>query len=274
MKARIVTGLILAASLIALLYQPYDIFLFFVSGGFACWGYLEFDRIFFDEGSLSRRLRLCALVLAAVWLLAYAEPFASVIAWCPLFLMSLRQVVFANRDGNTEWAVKELAYELMGFYYVLSLFGFLVPIAHIGDYGRSYLLLLFLTVFCGDVAAFFVGRKWGKHSLASQISPRKSIEGSIGGMIGGLGIAWFWIHYLYPGPITPAFQWTLMTFIPVVSLLAQVGDLLESLFKRSRHRKDSGTVLPGHGGILDRVDGLALAAPLFYFFFSFFVEHS
>jgi phosphatidate cytidylyltransferase len=160
----------------------------------------------------------------------------------------------------------------MGFFYILSLFGFLVPIARTGEYGRSYLLLLFLIVFVGDVAAFYIGRRFGKHSLASQISPRKSIEGSAGAVMGALVITWFWLHYLYPGPLTSKLRWTLLTLIPVLSLLAQVGDLLESLFKRSRHRKDSGAALPGHGGILDRVDGLALAAPFFYFFISFVLE--
>jgi phosphatidate cytidylyltransferase len=272
MKQRIFTGLALAFSLICLLYQPYDLFLFLVAASLACWGYVEFDQIFFKESSLSRRLRLCTLIVLAIWTLAYATQFSSLVLWLPLFLLSLRQVVFANRDGNTEWAVKELAYELMGFYYVVCLFGFLVPIAQVGPYGRAYLLLLFLIVFFGDVTAFFVGRKWGRHSLASQISPRKSIEGSIGAVLGALAITWFWTQYLYPGPITARYQWTLFTLIPVLSLLAQVGDLLESLFKRSRHRKDSGKALPGHGGILDRVDGLALASPFFYFFLSFVLE--
>lgn len=274
MKQRLVTGFTLAFLLVALLYQPYDILLFVVASTLACWGYIEFDRIFFNEANFSRRIRLCVLIAIAIWTLASATEFAWVIIWLPMFVLSLRQVVFANRDGNTEWAVKELAYEVMGFFYILSLFGFLVPIANTGLYGRSYLLLLFLTVFVGDVAAFFVGRRWGKHSLASQISPRKSVEGSIGGVVGSLGITWAWIHYIYPGPVTSAYQVTILTFIPVVSLLAQVGDLLESLFKRSRHYKDSGASLPGHGGILDRVDGLALAAPLFYFFLLFVLERS
>lgn len=274
MKARIVTGLLLAIALIALLYQPYDIFLFLVAASMACWGYIEFDTLFFNEANTSRRVRLCVLISLAIWTLANAPMFSWLVVWLPLFLLSFRQVIFANRDGNTEWAVKELAYELMGFYYILSLFGFLVPIAETGVYGRSYLLLLFLTVFVGDVAAFFVGRRWGKHTLAAQISPRKSVEGAIGAVVGAVGIAWLWIHYIFPGPVTTHFQVTLLTFIPVVSLLAQVGDLLESLFKRSRHCKDSGNSLPGHGGILDRVDGLALAAPLYYFFLTFFLERT
>jgi phosphatidate cytidylyltransferase len=155
---------------------------------------------------------------------------------------------------------------MLGFWYLVSLFGFLVPIAKL-DGGRNLLFLLFIVVFLGDTVAFLVGRKWGKHSLASLVSPKKTVEGAAGGIAGSIvgALGWFLV---FRGDAAWGGRtfWVLVLAAPVLGALGQFGDLFESLLKRSRHQKDSGAFLPGHGGMLDRVDGLALSAPLFYFY--------
>jgi phosphatidate cytidylyltransferase len=132
--------------------------------------------------------------------------------------------------------------------------------------GTNWLFFLLAVNYAGDTAAYYVGRTWGRHKLAPLISPRKTIEGSFGGLAANLLIAWI-------------FQATLFSSFPrlamiglglLIGLVSQLGDLLESMFKRTVRAKDSGFIFPGHGGFLDRVDSLLLAAPLVYFFIIFF----
>lgn len=120
-------------------------------------------------------------------------------------------------------------------------------------------LLAFLLTWANDTLAYFVGLSIGKVRLAPAISPRKTVEGMLGGILGTEAVAvtinLFWLHW-------PLWQIGLLGL--VLAVVAQLGDLLESAFKREAGIKDSGRVLPGHGGILDRFDGLLLVSPLMY----------
>jgi phosphatidate cytidylyltransferase len=114
------------------------------------------------------------------------------------------------------------------------------------------LLTLFLIVWLADIAAYFIGTWFGKHKLAPSISPKKSIEGAIGAMVVvGIVIALIFHSVL----------WVLLALVTVVASIA--GDLFESFMKRNAGVKDSGKILPGHGGVLDRIDSLITAAPVF-----------
>jgi phosphatidate cytidylyltransferase len=142
----------------------------------------------------------------------------------------------------------------------------LAPIARFGDQGRLYLLYLFLIVFGGDTTAYFIGVAWGRRRLAKQLSPKKSIEGAIGAVAAALILTSLWLRYAVQIPLSSSEALYWLAFAPVLSILAQISDLFESLLKRSQAQKDSGSFIPGHGGILDRIDGLALSCPAFYFF--------
>jgi phosphatidate cytidylyltransferase len=148
----------------------------------------------------------------------------------------------------------------------------MVPIVQ-AEQGRGFLLLLFLTVFFGDTAAFFVGSRFGRHKLASKLSPKKTLEGSVGAILGAVGAACVFLFVVLKHP-SQAMVVRVLIFAPAASLLAQAGDLFESLFKRSQALKDSGNFLPGHGGILDRIDGLALVSPIYYVYLKFVLERS
>lgn len=114
------------------------------------------------------------------------------------------------------------------------------------------LLVLFLIVCLADISAYFIGTWFGKHKLAPTISPKKSVEGAVGGLV-VVGIVMAFIFH--------SVLWVLLGLVTVVAAI--LGDLFESFMKRNAGVKDSGTILPGHGGILDRIDSLIFAAPIF-----------
>lgn len=124
-------------------------------------------------------------------------------------------------------------------------------------------LLLLVLVWSADSGAFFVGRAIGKHKLSPRVSPRKTIEGAIGGIITALGVMTLYVFILTEGATSK--QYLIYAFLALLVAIASiVGDLFESLFKRISNIKDSGNLLPGHGGIFDRIDSLTAAAPIFY----------
>jgi phosphatidate cytidylyltransferase len=139
--------------------------------------------------------------------------------------------------------------------------GFLVLIHEAAPRG-SLVLLLFVIIWTGDTAAYYGGRVFGRHLLAPRVSPKKTVEGAIAGLIGSViagTAAGAWLI----GVSLP----NLVTASAATAVIGQLGDLAESVLKRSAGVKDSSSVLPGHGGILDRLDSLFFAAPVFYWFF-------
>jgi phosphatidate cytidylyltransferase len=137
--------------------------------------------------------------------------------------------------------------------------------------GTGFLLSILLLVWVADIAAYFAGRSWGQHKLAPQISPGKSWEGLIGGVVGVfvLSIAWLNLDEVFPilqaGLFQKLFAHGWLVFVASVlflSLMSVVGDLIESLIKRSVGAKDSSRLLPGHGGVLDRLDALLPVLPI------------
>jgi phosphatidate cytidylyltransferase len=138
--------------------------------------------------------------------------------------------------------------------------------------GPSLLLFLLCVVWAGDIAALYVGRAWGRHKLASTLSPNKTWEGAIGSLVGsvlaagGLLALAGWLESMNSAKLSyPEEVWYWLVLAVLVNLAAQVGDLAESALKRSVGVKDSGSLLPGHGGVLDRIDALLLAAPVLWY---------
>jgi phosphatidate cytidylyltransferase len=139
--------------------------------------------------------------------------------------------------------------------------------------GPSLVAFLLCAVWAGDIVALYVGRAWGRHKLASALSPNKTWEGALGSLAGSLlatglllgagRIFELWNSAKLSYSDEPWWYWLLMAV--VVNAAAQVGDLAESALKRSAGVKDSGTLLPGHGGVLDRIDSLLVAAPVLWY---------
>jgi len=123
--------------------------------------------------------------------------------------------------------------------------------------GARVLLLLFLIIWADDTVAYFVGKTVGRTPFFARISPRKTWEGAIGGLVGSLLVAWGFAHWFWKD----ANLKVVIVVAAWVGIIAQFGDLVESAIKRGANQKDSGSLLPGHGGFLDRIDSLLFAAP-------------
>jgi phosphatidate cytidylyltransferase len=139
--------------------------------------------------------------------------------------------------------------------------------------GPSLVVFLLCVVWAGDIAAMYIGRMWGKRKLAPALSPNKTWEGTVGSVAGSVAVtgALLWLASLLAGwnsaklSYSDAAWWYWLVLAVVVNAAAQAGDLAESALKRSAGVKDSGTLLPGHGGMLDRIDALLLAAPVLWY---------
>jgi phosphatidate cytidylyltransferase len=123
--------------------------------------------------------------------------------------------------------------------------------------GRDLLVFLFLIIWAGDAFAYFIGKALGRTPLFPRISPNKTVEGSVGGLLGSLLIGWAFANWRWHG----VEAWRVMIVTGFVAASGQVGDLAESALKRGSNIKDSGALLPGHGGLLDRMDSLLFAIP-------------
>jgi phosphatidate cytidylyltransferase len=154
-------------------------------------------------------------------------------------------------------AASRVATGLSGTLYCAFLFGFLIWIP------RLSILMLFAIIWAGDSAAYYGGRAFGKHALAPKVSPKKTVEGAISGLLASVAAGaavGLWRYPTQPLPLVAA-------MCAVVAVAGQIGDLAESALKRSAGVKDSSSILPGHGGILDRLDSLLFAAPVFFWLF-------
>lgn len=199
------------------------------------------------------------LVLAAVWLVparAQLLPWlmgASLLWW--LFALSLFPGFpqnFQRRPPGT------LPMSLLGLLLVSSTLLALAAL-HAMDNGIYKLIYVLFIVFAADTGAYLAGRNFGKHKLAPAISPGKTVEGALGGLL--LCAAWAMTAGTYVFRTTGHDTWVLLGLTLFVAAISIVGDLVESMFKRAVGVKDSGNLLPGHGGILDRVDSILAAAP-------------
>ncbi len=159
-----------------------------------------------------------------------------------------------------------IAYTFLGIIYVSLPFALIVVLANLDNkYSWQIVLGCLFLLWASDTGAYFAGTNFGKTKLFERVSPKKSWEGSIGGFCAAMVIAYFLSRYFHD---IEAWQWYIIGAIIVIA--GTFGDLVESLFKRSIQIKDSGSIIPGHGGFLDRFDGLLLSVPFIIAFLKLF----
>jgi phosphatidate cytidylyltransferase len=236
----------------------------------AAWEYLGLAEKDLAEKNATRPPRIAVLV-------AILALFAGNFAWPDLTaaivgLLSLSLLVFCCFSRPVEQVMASASASIFCLLYV----GFTLialPVLREQTNGPSLVTFLLCVVWAGDITALYVGRAWGRRKLAPTLSPNKTWEGALGSVAGSLlatggllGLEhlfkaqWDKAWLSYPESLV---YW--LTLAVVVNVAAQVGDLAESALKRSAGVKDSGTLLPGHGGVLDRIDALLLAAPVLWY---------
>lgn len=160
----------------------------------------------------------------------------------------------------------EISITIFGSIYLGYLFSFILKIKDLPN-GNYFLISLLIITWANDTGAYLIGTKLGKNKIFPRISPKKTIEGSIGGIIFGIAST-----FAFKGWLNLTFN-ELLSLGLLISIIAQLGDLFESVLKRGSGIKDSGTLIPGHGGILDCLDSLMFTAPVFYYYIILLILH-
>lgn len=261
MLTRVVTGLLLAAVVILLIFFLPPLPLKLVIVGIGALAIHECARMILPPHpttSGSFPVILGTLYLA---LLMFGEPhFPAFTIGTPLVLVATL-VFYLFRHHVNEVVLSQVAATVFTVLYTGLLLSFLGLIRDLPS-GASWLLLVLASTFGADTGAYLVGRTVGRHKLAPHVSPGKTIEGLIGGMAMSV-VAALICRMLIPGVLTVGdCFWVGLA----VGFIGPLGDLSESMLKRSVGVKDSGSLIPGHGGLLDRIDALLFTAPFVYYY--------
>jgi phosphatidate cytidylyltransferase len=278
MKTRILTAAValplLFAAIILPLYIPETVWIFV---GIAI---IALGAGLFEFFSLTKKMELkadagIAYIGSAVFVFAFAvdaptrAPEFLILIAALFVIATLISQTFRFQADFTKM-LAGIGVTLLGVFYLAFLGGFLIAM-RVGFEtvpGRSTKLLLFffIVIFASDAGAYFVGKAIGKHKLVPKISPGKTWEGLFGGIAAGVGAAAVCTATFFP-------EFAYKASLPLAGLMAVIGvfgDLAESAIKRGAGAKDAATILPGHGGLLDRLDSLLFNAPILYYFARFF----
>lgn len=205
------------------------------------------------------------VVLASLVFFSFYFPDLNLQIYFPIgVILILIAALFSKPDGNAG-TLQNTAYALFGPWYTGGLIGLVLGVRMIewgSETGADLLMMLFLIIWTGDTAAYLIGKRWGHHQLTT-ISPKKTVEGAVAGFVAGT-IAAVVCSYLLVEKLSAGHALLLGA---LVSIMGQIGDLCESLLKRAANVKDSGSIIPGHGGMLDRLDSLLFGAPAMYYYF-------
>ena len=261
---RIISSIVSLPILLAIIYfgTPFHFFLLLEFAIFI--GLYEFYRMIEKRGLGCYKwagIILGILLSAAIFKGAYIN---LVIASSVIILFIIR-IFEGNTSDNTFSYVSNT---IFGIVYVSFLMSYLGVIRASGDNGRELIFFVLLITWMGDTTAYYGGKGFGKHKLAPAISPKKTVEGAIIGLIGSIVGAIIAKSWFLDISILNAIAAGIL-----IGVFGQFGDLSESIIKRNLQVKDSGGIIPGHGGILDRVDSLLFSAPVFYYYYSFIISN-
>ena len=260
---RWITGLV-AVPFLVLLISKGGPFLFFIFIIIACilalWEY--FRIVFYKKTRAELGLMpLLGFVTGPliIWA-AFINSFKIALIFIELNLMGCALISLQQSQYNS-YVSEIVTKQILGMIYIPLLISHLVLIRN-GIDGITWLYFLLFIVFLGDTGAYYIGSYFGRNKLSPIISPNKTIEGALGGIAANLGVGAVFKYFFLP-----RLPWGLsLLFFLSIGVAGQVGDLFESKLKRDSNIKDSGSLLPGHGGILDRIDALLFAAPVAYLF--------
>lgn len=266
---RTITGALFVVVLIAAIYFHFYSFLLLFSA-VIIFSLIEFYKIIESTGARPQKQYgiLASLILFATVAIAQSsgEYYVYLIHLPIIFLVFILEL-FRKKD----FPFLNIAYTILGIIYIaipVSLLNLLV-VAPGANYYPAIVLGFFFLLWSYDTGAYLTGRLIGKHKLFERVSPKKTWEGAIGGLVISIGIAYIISQYF---TLLLFEQWAVMAVI--IAVTGTLGDLTESMLKRSTNIKDSGSLLPGHGGVLDRFDALYISVPFVVAYLYLFVSNN
>jgi phosphatidate cytidylyltransferase len=270
LKARLLTAAVALPALLAAIFLLPDSAFTVMIGVLGGWGLYEVYDAMRPLSAASTFALLILGIVPLLWLLAgplaglypppYLETQRALIILLAVLAIAMLNIITVGVSGP-EAIPRGVVEVASGALYVGPLFPFFALVRN-GTHGIELLVLMLLLVICADSGAYFVGRAIGRHKLAFKVSPGKTIEGAIGGIITAIAGGVILRAWLVP-------DWSigsLIIFAGAVAILAIIGDLANSAFKRVAGVKESGWIFPGHGGLLDRTCSLVFAAVLTYYY--------
>jgi phosphatidate cytidylyltransferase len=272
LKQRIITAIVIAVIFLLVLFSlsPYVFSLAMaVAIIYAAWEWSDLSSISGIPLRLAYTAVLAVLLVVAAYILGLSAEgsielgsgrslLMTMVPWWAVALLWVQGYPSSAILWGSSWVRG-----VMGFFVLVPTWSALVILIH-SVQGEWVILLVVMVVALADIGAYFSGRHFGKHKLASSVSPKKTWEGLLGGVVVNVVVV------ILLGAVLnlDSRNWGLLALIVMITVLASVlGDLLESMVKRHRGIKDSGRILPGHGGVLDRVDSLTAALPVFTLIF-------
>jgi len=268
LNQRLITAICLIAVLLAALFLPWGLFPVFVVLllGISAWEWSTLANLQEQTARIAYvGLIVVLFILALIFqddIIGFAFRISTLMFWFWILLIPLlirfpeSKPLFQNTVVTATMGAIILLSTATGLLWLKS-----------QENGAWFVLCLFSIVTIADSGAYFAGRSWGRHKLAPEISPGKSLEGMYGGLVANF---MFSITLVFGLNMSPENSFLIVFIVLLTSLFSVEGDLLESAIKRSQGVKDSGTLLPGHGGVLDRIDGVCAATPCFIFCVLFF----
>ena len=278
---RIVTAAALIPAVVAIIWWGSTGLVAALAGLVAILAVLEFFALGEHMGFHAYRTWTCVAALAIFaeqWSAARADSLRSLADWIQIgreprvtldlvlvaFVLGMAAIALATRRALAE-VLPAVSLSAGALIFIVVPFSAVVRLDGPANIGRQLLLFTLVVVWVGDTAAYFVGRAVGRTKMAPQLSPGKTWEGAAANVIGSLAVGVIFSRWIQIDPLH------MVAMGGLASVAGQAGDLLESAYKRSAGVKDSGTILPGHGGVLDRIDALILAAPAVWYYFEWVI---
>ncbi|MBN1662274.1 MAG: phosphatidate cytidylyltransferase [Deltaproteobacteria bacterium] len=262
---RWITGVIAVPLLLLIIISGGEALFAVVIGALILVGVHEYNALVFDESFAWEKREGLIIALFMSLAVYFGDP-ALVLA-VVIFSVIAAFILHLLRIKEQALDITPVAKVVLGFVYIPLAMSHFILIRRFEE-GVLWVFFVLVLAFAGDTAAFYVGRTWGKRKLLPAVSPGKTAEGILG-LIGGSILACALYQQILL-PQLPLFHAVILGFVG--SILGQLGDLCESLIKRASGVKDSGVILPGHGGILDRLDCLLFIAPFVYYYYAFIIK--
>lgn len=275
---RLVSTITLWALILATIFLGYELGFFLLIAGVALLGLWEYYKMVEADGIHVSKLTgmTCAVIFMAGSFYYFhrfgiAQSYDLELSVLVLFIVMIfaRQMFRSMKDREP---LEMMAYTLFGLLWIPWLFNFLTKIVYLppptpdgAPTGQFYVLYLIMVTKFSDMGAYVFGSLFGRHPFAPHISPKKTWEGFIGALCTAL-LASFWLHWMAPEKLSAFSSLDLLILGLLLGFGAVVGDLAESIVKRSTNAKDSSHLLPGIGGVLDLIDSLLFTAPILFFY--------